>query len=311
MPETRDTILVGRVLDEAAETLARAGVVRPRREAAALLAALQGLSAGAVWLRRERPLEQHTAGRFWRAVEQRCRGVPFAYSVGRVGFRHLDLTCDPRALIPRPETEGLVQLVLDWVRGVERASSNGRRCRGVAADVGTGSACIALSLATEGAEFFERVVAVERSPAATALARENVAMHRPTVPVEVREGHLIEPLAGLRCRVLVSNPPYLTTDEYERLDDVVRRYEPREALVGGNGPDGLEATTALLAGAQRVMEPGGLLALEIDERRADQVQALARGYDWCSVSIREDLFGQPRYAVATAPDGGEGGGPRD
>src|SRR5206468_3207147 len=102
------------------------------------------------------------ADRFWAAVERRASGVPFPYVVGHVAFRTLQLRCDARALIPRPETEGLVGLVLDWAQGEE-----GRGRGGIAADVGTGTGCIALALAVKGP--FERVVAVERSPETAAL----------------------------------------------------------------------------------------------------------------------------------------------
>src|SRR2546430_1444862 len=95
-----------------------------------------------------------------------------------------------------------------------------------------------------------------------------------------------------------ANPPYLTDEEYAAIDPSVRLFEPREALV--SGPDGLDATRALLAGAQGVLEPGGLLALEIDERRADAVQTLALASGWAHVTVHEDLFGRPRYALARA-----------
>jgi release factor glutamine methyltransferase len=228
--------------------------------------------------------------RFWEAVEQRSSGTPFAYAVGRVAFRQLELNLDPRALIPRPETEGLVDLVLQWMGSGEDGSGRG----GAVADIGTGCGCIALSLAVEGN--FERVIAVERSPDAAALARENVRRIRPPVPVEVREGDLIAPLGEERLRVIVANPPYLTAQEYEALHPSVRGFEPREALVSGS--DGLDATRALLMGAGARLEPGGLLALEIDERRADAVRALARAGGWGRTTIREDLFGRPRYALA-------------
>src|SRR5207245_1985920 len=151
------------------------------------------------------------ARRIREAVERRARGVPFAYAVGSVGFRTLELQIDSRALIPRPETEGLVELVLEWARGAgEREEGRGRG--GVAADIGTGCGCIALSLAVEGE--FDRVIAVERSAAAAALARENVERVRPPVPVEVREGDVLAPLGGCaRLRAIVSNPPYLTDAE--------------------------------------------------------------------------------------------------
>ena len=256
-------------------------------EVVALWAAVAGLTPAEGWLRRDAEAAPDVADRFWKAVEQRSRGVPFAYVAGSVGFRTLDLKIDPRALIPRPETEGLVELVL-------------ARCsRGLVADVGTGSGCIALSLAVEGK--FDKVVAVERSARAAALARENLQRAAPRTPVEIREGNLLEPLVdkGERLRAIVSNPPYLTTAEFDELDASVRDFEPRDALVSGTS--GLDATRGLFAGAARVLEPGGLLAIEIDERRAEQVQALAREYGW-AVEIHDDVFGCPRYALSIKED---------
>jgi release factor glutamine methyltransferase len=209
-----------------------------------------------------------------------------------VSFRHLDLTIDPRALIPRPETEGLVELVLR----VGRATADGQRATGgVAADVGTGCGCIALALATEGN--FKRVIAVEQSRDAAALARENVVRVAPPVPVEVREGDLLGPLEGERCRVIVANPPYLTEAEYAALDPAVREFEPREALV--SGARGLDATRAIFAGAHAVLEPGGLLALEVDERRAEAVVTLAAAFGW-RAAVHRDLFARDRYVLAEA-----------
>ena len=242
-------------------------------------------------MRRDEPRSSELAAKFQNAVAQLERGVPFAYAVGSVGFRTLDLKIDPRALIPRPETEGLVELVLR--KTGNRETGNGKR--GMAADIGTGSGCIALSLAVEGR--FERVVAVEQSPAAAALARENVARIDPPTPVEIREGSLLEPLmeTGERFRAIVANPPYLRTDEYEELYSSVRQFEPREALVSGF--DGLDATRALFAGARSLLEAGGLLALEIDERRADAIRELGKDFGW-DVEIRPDLFNCPRYALS-------------
>ena len=290
-------------LERAVERLARV-TAEARREATLLWAAVTGASPGEVWLRRDRAAPPEVA-RFRDAVARRASGVPFAYAVGRVSFRRLELRLDPRALIPRPETEGLVDLVLDWAR--EAGKREGGTLKdslavggkgGVVADIGTGCGCIALSLALEGT--FDRVIAVERCSEAAALACENVALVRPPVPVEVRVGDLLAPLAGERCGAVVANPPYLTDQEYAAVDASVRLFEPRAALV--SGPDGLDATRALLVGAQRVLEPGGLLALEIDERRADAVRALARASGWTRVVVREDLFGRPRYALACAAE---------
>ena len=284
---------IGEALGDAADRLAASGLPSPRREATMLWAAVAGAGTnpGDVWLRRAQEPALELLEQFWHAVERRSCGVPFAYAVGRTGFRTLDLKLDPRALIPRPETEGLVDLVLRTMR--ETGKGKGETW-GVAADIGTGCGCIALSLAVEGR--FDRVIAVERSAEAAALARENVALVRPAVPVDVREGDLLAPLAGERYRAIVSNPPYLTEAEYAALDPAVLQFEPREALV--SGADGLTATRALLAGARALLEPGGFVALELDERRADQVRALALRHGWSQVAVYDDLFGRPRFLLA-------------
>ena len=262
-------------------------------EATALWAAVSGLSPAEVWLKRDFEAAPDVVERFWKAVAERKRGVPFAYVAGTVGFRTLDLKIDPRALIPRPETEGLVDLVLAKTRNREPNTS------GLVADIGTGSGCIALALAVEGQ--FEKIVAVEQSPRAAALARENLERVAPKTPVEIVEGNLLGPLVdkGERYRALVSNPPYVALAEYAELDASVRDFEPREALV--SGVSGLDATRGLFAGAARLLEPGGLLAIEIDERRADAVRALGREYGW-NVAIQDDLFGRHRYALTTKED---------
>lgn len=278
MPEVR---VLRRITDELARATGEGSL--GDGEATALWAAVSGMKSAEVWLKRDGEALPDVVDRFWKAVDQRKRGVPFAYAVGSVGFRTLDLKIDARALIPRPETEGLVELVL-------------ARCTtGLVADIATGCGCIALALAMEGQ--FERVVAVERSAAAAALARENVERLSPKTPVEIREGNLLAPLVdkGEGYRAIVSNPPYLTPQEYAELDRSVAEFEPREALVSGS--DGLDATRSLFAGATPLLEPGGLLALEIDERRADAIRSLGREFGW-SVEIHADLFGCPRYAIA-------------
>jgi release factor glutamine methyltransferase len=257
---------------------------------AAVWAAIMGVSVGEAWLRRDEPKSPETIAKFAAAMARLNRGVPFAYAVGSVGFRTLDLAIDERALIPRPETEGLVELVLKY-----GSRELGAGSWGLAADIGTGSGCIALALAVEGS--FEKIVAVEQSADAAALARANMDRLNPQTPVEIRVGNLLAPLVhtGERFRVIVSNPPYLSAAELAELDRSVADFEPREALVSGS--DGLDATRAILAGAAPLLEPGGLLALEIDERRAEVIQALGRDSGW-KVAIHADLFGCPRYALA-------------
>lgn len=275
---------VGAELARAAETLGAAGVAYPQREAAWFWEIAAGVPAGQAWLVREDRVANEALARFHDMLARRVTGVPFAYAAGAMEFRRLTLAIDDRALIPRPETEGLVDLVLEWAAG---------RPGGWAADIGTGSGCIALSLALEGR--FERIVATEPSPLAATLARANVARWDLEGRVAIREGDLLAPLAGECYRVIVSNPPYLTDDEWAALDRSVRDFEPRLALV--SGADGLDATRALIAGAAERLEPGGLLALEIDERRAVAVRDLGHACGWDHVRIMHDLFGRPRYAL--------------
>jgi release factor glutamine methyltransferase len=275
---------LGAVLDAAAERLRRAGVAQGRREAVHVWSGLSGLRPGAIWLARERPADPSLQMRFDAAVTRRAAGEPLAYVTGRAAFRGLEVAVDARVLIPRPETEGLVDLALRWTAG---------RPGGLAADVGTGSGCIALALAMEGR--FDRIVATDRSPEAAAVALANVSQVAPSVPVEVRVGDLLEPLADMRLRVIVANPPYLTLTEWEALGAEVRVHEPQAALA--SGADGLDATRGLLAQAAGLLEPGGLLAVEIDERRAGHVAQLARGSGFAT-RIHEDVFGRPRYALA-------------
>lgn len=249
--------------------LAAAGISHPRREAYRL------------W----RELRDRPEAEFGGAVARRAAGEPLAYVTGRAGFRHLLLAADRRALIPRPETEQLVDLVLG-------AAPSGR-----VADIGTGGGCIALSLAAEGQ--YEQVVGVERSPEALSLACENRA------GVGIADLHLIQgdltgPFAPAVLDVLVSNPPYLTDAEWAAVDPSVGRWEPRQALA--SGPDGLHHTRRLLDDARRVLRRGGLIALEIDCRRAGVVAQLAAEYGWRGVQVIQDLFGRERFLLARRSD---------
>lgn len=282
---------IGGLLDEAARALAAAGVAGARREALALWAAVSGTSPGEAWVGRDASAPRSAAERFARALEARADGAPMAYAVGHATFRTLELAVDTRVLIPRPETEGLVQRVLGWA---ERA---GRW--GVAADVGTGSGCIALSLAAEGR--FTRVLATDLSPEALAVARANAARLAPRTPVEFRLGDLLWALSRDVVDAVVANPPYVTTAEWETLGPEVREREPRLALVGG--PDGLRHTEALLRAAPAALLAGGLLAMEVDCQRAVRARELARALGWRTARLEEDLFGRPRYLLATREDG--------
>ncbi|HVX88180.1 MAG TPA: peptide chain release factor N(5)-glutamine methyltransferase [Gemmatimonadales bacterium] len=278
MPELKTT--VGRLLTEARTRLRDAGVDEAPREAARIWAGLLHLPTGEAWLARERQATPEEAARFLAAVERRAAGEPLAYVTGWTGFRRLTIRTDRRALIPRPETEGLVDLVL------------AKRRDGIAADVCTGTGCLALALADEGR--FEAVHAVELDPDAHALATENIRSSG--LRVRLHLGDLVTPLLGLGLDVLVSNPPYIAEEEYLALDPSVRDWEPRLALASGR--DGLEHTRRLLDEGRAALRAGGLVALELDATRAGPSAELARTYGWTDIAVHRDLYGRERYLTA-------------
>jgi release factor glutamine methyltransferase len=274
----------GSLLAEGAAALAAAGLGTPRREALRLWAELSGEGSASSLVPPGTAVSRARADAFAEAIRRRAAGEPFAHVTGRIGFRHLTLRSDRRALIPRPETEGLVDLVLARVPG------------GRVADVGTGSGCIALSLATEGS--YQQVVGIDLSPEALALASENRALTGARVALVC--GNLCQPLAPASLDALVSNPPYLTAAEYAALDASVRDWEPALALA--SGPDGLDAVLALLDAGRAAVRAGGWLALEIDCARAAHCAWHAGAFGWTDVAIHADLFGRERYLLARRSD---------
>jgi release factor glutamine methyltransferase len=278
MPDTIVTLTA--LIPAATERLRAVGIPEPRREAIRIWADLAGTEISDVVVGQNRVVDPAAIDDFETAVGRRARGEPLAHATGVIGFRHLSLIIDARALIPRPETEGLVDLMLQRVSG------------GRVLDVGTGSGCLALSLAQEGG--FSEVVGVDCSADALALARLN--QHATRLPITLIRGDLCQPFGPAAFDALISNPPYLTAAEYRTLDPAVRDWEPAVALV--SGPDGMAATASLLDHARAVLRPGGWLALEVDCSRAPAVAAQANALGWAEVSVHMDLFGRERYLLA-------------
>lgn len=268
------------------------GVPRARLEVERMLADVLGVDRLRLYLQFDRPLVEEELAAFRGRLRRRGGREPLQYILGRTPFRELELRTDRRALIPRPETEGLVDAVLAWAG--ERPGE-GRRLE--ALDIGTGTGAIALSLALEGP--FRRVVATDLSAAALELARENrEATALPDgVTVEFREGSVFGPVSGERFDVVVSNPPYIADPEWEGLQVEVRDWEPRLALT--SGPAGLEVVEALVAGAPEHLRPGGLLALEIGAGQGAAVLALLREDGrYREARVDRDLAGLDRVVTA-------------
>jgi release factor glutamine methyltransferase len=260
-------VSLGEVLRAAAEYLGQKGVDSPRVDAELLLAHALGLTRIELYTQHDRPLTDEERAAARALVERRGRREPLAYILGEWGFRRLTLRTDARALVPRPETEILVERALALIEGVA-----GPRVL----DVGTGSGAIALAIKHERPD--ATVLATDNSPAAIALARENAAALG--LEVETRVTDLLEGVDGA-FDLVVSNPPYVRPGE-ELPTELT--YEPREALVDRG------QTVALVAAAREVLD--GWLVLEVHEEHAGDVAAGMSGYS--EVRVTRDLAGRDR-----------------
>lgn len=292
-PDTQQAVsqapTLGELVVEYAKGLQHAGVSRPRDEARDIIAAV--LDRPRFWPTlhaADRPAGQELRA-MRSAVQKRIAGAPFAYAVGKAAFRFLTLAVDERVLIPRPETEQLVELVL--------ASPQARRSGGVAVDVGTGSGAIALALAAEGR--FDAVVGSDVSTDALAVARFNGGLVRDSLrsPVSFIAGSGLGTWAAVQARVVVSNPPYIAFGELRELPRSVRDWEPATALSCAG--DGLAIIREIVKGATTVLEECGLLALEVDSRRANEAAGIVEAAgSFCDVKVLRDLSGRERFVMA-------------
>lgn len=284
-----ETWTVLRMMGWSGEYLQGKGIERGRLDAEYLLADLLGCGRLELYLQYDRPLTPAELAGFKKRLLRRAAREPLQYILGRTPFRDLDLLTDPRVLIPRPETEQLVDAVLEWARGRSDLS---------ALDVGTGSGAIALSLAMEGP--FGSVVATDLSAEALEVARGNLDAHADGIPVPVafRMGAGYEPLReGERFDLIVSNPPYIAEGEADALAPEIRDWEPEGALMAG--PEGLDVLAVLVAGAAAHLEPDGLLALEIGEEQAARVGKLIEETGaFAQVRVVRDLAGKDRIVLA-------------
>ena len=283
-----ETWTIRKVLAWTTQHFEKRHVDSPRLTAEVLLAHVLKLSRVRLYVDLDRPLEKTELATYRGLIERRCAGEPTQYLTGVREFYNRPFKVDPRVLIPRPETELLVEAALHALP---------KDGPGRALDVCTGSGCIAISLAAERPQ--STVVATDISPDACALARENATALGVADRVQVLEGSLYTPLPPEeRFDVVVSNPPYVSTGELAGLSPEVKR-EPRLALDGG--PDGLAVIRHVIEGALGVLKPGGLLAFEIGETQGAAVQGLLQAAGYEGVRVERDLERRERLAFGTRP----------
>lgn len=278
----------GKVVEEAARRLDAAGVHDAGEEAERLLAWILGTDRGGVVARRPDPLDPGAAARFEAAVARREARVPFQYITGKQEFRGLDFRVDRRVLVPRPETEELVDaaLALPLPEGAR------------VADLGTGSGCIAISLAVERPDL--QLFALDRSAGALELAGENAERHGAAGRIRFHHGPMESPPADWSgtLDLVVSNPPYVSQADWEGLEPEVRDHEPREALVPGR--TGLEAYSRVAGAARELLAPGGRLLVELGYDSESGAREAVAAAGLRTISVRDDLRGIPRILLAAS-----------
>jgi release factor glutamine methyltransferase len=290
-------------LSEAIAQLSRANVASPGLAAELLL--MHTLGREKVWIygHPECELEAAERERFFDLIARRLSGIPTQHLTGHQEFWGLDFEVTPDVLIPRPETEHLIEVALERLGAATGASSPRRLESFQIADVCTGSGCIAIALANElpGAH----IIATDISAAALEIARRNAARHSSASRVEFIECDLMKfALHGSRATghesrpfdLIVSNPPYIGLREAATLPSEVREHEPAAALFGGEA--GTEIYAPLIAQASRLLNPGGFLILELGHDSSGHVSGLLGATEWTSVEITNDLAGIQRVASA-------------
>jgi release factor glutamine methyltransferase len=268
-----------------ADYFAGRGIDSPRLDAELLLAETLGLDRVGLYLNFERPLQAAELATYRDRVRRRAGREPLAYILGMTEFWSLPLKVTPDALIPRPDTELLVEQALQRVAGPARVL-----------DVGTGSGALAIALAHERAEW--QVTALDLSPAALAVAGENAGANGVAERIALLEGDLAA-LPDGPFALIVANPPYIAHAELATLMPEVRDFEPHLALDGG--PDGLDAYRALAGQAGRVLIPGGWLLVEVGMGQAPAVQALFAAAGLTELFSALDLAGIERVVGGRKP----------
>jgi release factor glutamine methyltransferase len=272
------------LLGEAGERLRAVGLPTARSDAEWLLGRVLDLDRFRLYVEPERPVAPGNADRFRALVERREAHEPLQHLLGFEDFRGLRLRVTPDVLVPRPETEGLV----DWALALMRPWA-----RAAVADVGTGSGAIACAVAAEHP--CVSIVALDISPCALAVAAGNAAVLGLADRVRVVAGDVLEPVRahGMVLDLVIANPPYLPTGVIPTLPVEVARYEPVLALDGG--PDGMAISRRIIRGAGTVLRSGGWLLMEIGEDQAGPLASAMAAEGFAAIELRRDLWGVERY----------------
>jgi len=286
---TSVSVTLREILTSAVSRLTAANTPSPRMNAELLLMFTLECDRAYLHAHPERDLNAAEQGRYEEALAERARGVPAQYITGHQEFWGMDLIVTPAVLIPRPETEHLVETVLRLASAGEggRPTSTLRMV-----DVGTGSGCIALALAKELPR--AEIHATDISSAALEIARANAARHQLESRVQFHETDLLQGFEPNAFDFVVSNPPYVGESEEDQVQIEVRKFEPRQAVFAG--ATGLEVSALLIPQARSVLKPGGWLVMEISGTIAEGVRGLLAG--WNDVQITNDLQGIPRVISA-------------
>ncbi|HEY0544009.1 MAG TPA: peptide chain release factor N(5)-glutamine methyltransferase [Pyrinomonadaceae bacterium] len=275
---------IAQALVEAAQMLRRAGIAEARRDAGVMLAHLIGRDQPFLIAHAERELGAAEVARYRAAVERRAAGEPLQYITGHQEFFNLDFTVTPDVLIPRPDTELLVETAL------ELADANDERQ--AVCDVGTGTGCIIISILHERQQM--RGVATDISQAALKVAARNAAQHGVASRLSLVATDCFEALSqsGVKFGLIVSNPPYVTEAAMPHLQREVREHEPRVALTPGG--DGLSVIRRLLSESPNFLDAGGHLLMEIGYDQHEAVREMIDAQVWTLLDIHKDIQGIPR-----------------
>ena len=275
-----DPLQISDILEDARRRL-EAESDSARLDAELLLARAIDMPRSYLFAHPEEPLDELAVGRFREALDRRLAGEPMAYITGRREFWSLELMVTPATLVPRPETELLVDLALREIP---------RRAEWEILDLGTGSGAVAIAIAKERP--LSRVTATDVSTEALDVARQN-ARQLEIPNVEFLAGDWVEPVRARTFNVVLSNPPYVRADD-SALEAL--HCEPRNALAAGE--DGLDAIRVLARDCGALLEPGGMLLIEHGADQRDSVAALLRAHGWIDIACHTDYAGLPRVTAA-------------